>query len=132
LITRIDAPVARRLERSHPDWRASDGACPECIHLAAAATRLARSETSLQEDLLLPYPIYAPDDLRLLPAYELIDASPEYSGAGVTMAFLDSGFYPHPDLTRPENRILCYVDATGNNLLRRTASTSRTSRAGTA
>ena len=119
LITRIDAPVARRLERSHPDWRASDGACPECIHLAAAAIRLARSETSLQDDLLLPYPIYAPDDLRLLPAYELIDASPEYSGAGVTMAFLDSGFYPHPDLTRPENRILCYVDATGEQPVER-------------
>ncbi len=29
------------------------------------------------------------------------------------MAFLDSGFYPHPDLTRPENRILQSVDATG-------------------
>jgi serine protease AprX len=113
LITRIDAPVARRLEGNHPDWRAGGGACPDCIHLAAAATRLARSETSLQDDLLLPYPIYTIDDLRLLPAFELINASPEYSGAGVTLAFLDSGFYPHPDLTRPENRILCYVDATG-------------------
>jgi serine protease AprX len=119
LIKRIDAPVARQLEKSHPDWRASDGACPECVHLAAAATRLARSETSLQEDLLLPYPVYTSDDLRLLPAYELIDASPEYSGAGVTLAFLDSGFYPHPDLTRPENRILCYVDATGEQPVER-------------
>jgi serine protease AprX len=114
LITRIDGPVARSLEKSHPDWKASHGACPECVLLAAAATRLSRSQTSLQEDVLLPYPIYATDELRLLPAYELIDASPEYSGAGVTMAFLDSGFYPHPDLTRPENRILCYVDASGD------------------
>jgi serine protease AprX len=28
------------------------------------------------------------------------------------MAFLDAGFYAHPDLTRPEDRILAYVDVT--------------------
>src|ERR1044071_9407573 len=27
---------------------------------------------------------------------------------GVTIAFLDSGFYPHPDLIKPHNRILAY------------------------
>lgn len=26
------------------------------------------------------------------------------------MAFLDSGFYPHPDLLEPESRILAYHD----------------------
>ncbi|HEU4388522.1 MAG TPA: S8 family serine peptidase, partial [Blastocatellia bacterium] len=34
------------------------------------------------------------------------------SGRGVTIAFLDSGFYPHPDLTQPTNRILAYQDVT--------------------
>src|SRR5439155_11450706 len=29
---------------------------------------------------------------------------------GVTMAFLDSGFYPHPDLTRLVSRIVAYKD----------------------
>lgn len=29
---------------------------------------------------------------------------------GVTIAFLDSGFYPHPDLTQPTNRIVAYTD----------------------
>jgi serine protease AprX len=113
LITQIEAPVRRALQSRHPHWRASDGACPECVHLAATDLRLSRSPTSIQDELLLPYPIYTRDDQRLLPAYELIGASPHYSGQGVTLAFLDSGFYPHPDLTRPENRILCYVDATG-------------------
>lgn len=28
----------------------------------------------------------------------------------VTIAFLDSGFYPHPDLTEPDNRIVAYED----------------------
>jgi serine protease AprX len=29
---------------------------------------------------------------------------------GVTIAFLDSGFYPHPDLTQPVSRIVAYKD----------------------
>lgn len=29
---------------------------------------------------------------------------------GVTIAFLDSGFYPHPDLTHPVSRIVAYKD----------------------
>jgi len=39
-----------------------------------------------------------------------LDADPNYTGKGVTIAFLDSGFYPHPDLVEPTNRILAYKD----------------------
>lgn len=113
LHARIDAPVTRVLQKENPDWRPRDGACPECVHLAAAAVRLERSQTSIQDELLLPYPVYAEDETSLLPVHQLVGANPAYTGQGVTLAFLDSGFYPHPDLTRPENRILCYVDATG-------------------
>jgi serine protease AprX len=37
-----------------------------------------------------------------------MDADERFTGRGVTMAFLDSGFYAHPDLTQPANRILAY------------------------
>ena len=37
-----------------------------------------------------------------------MDADERFTGRGVTMAFLDSGFYPHHDLTKPQNRILAY------------------------
>jgi serine protease AprX len=37
-----------------------------------------------------------------------LDASESFTGKGVTIAFLDSGFYPHADLTEPRNRILAY------------------------
>ncbi|HEX8845705.1 MAG TPA: S8 family serine peptidase [Pyrinomonadaceae bacterium] len=37
-----------------------------------------------------------------------MDADERFTGRGVTIAFLDSGFYPHPDLTKPRNRILAY------------------------
>lgn len=113
LHARIDAPVSRLLQRENPEWQPKHGACPECVHWAAAAVRLERSPRSIQDELMLPYPVYAVDETNLLPVHQLVGASPAYTGQGVTLAFLDSGFYPHPDLTRPENRILCYVDATG-------------------
>ena len=37
-----------------------------------------------------------------------MDADERYTGRGVTIAFLDSGFYAHKDLTQPDNRILAY------------------------
>ncbi|HUQ30888.1 MAG TPA: S8 family serine peptidase [Pyrinomonadaceae bacterium] len=37
-----------------------------------------------------------------------LDADERFTGRNVTIAFLDSGFYPHPDLTKPESRILAY------------------------
>jgi serine protease AprX len=37
-----------------------------------------------------------------------LDADDRFTGRGVTIAFLDSGFYPHPDLVTPKNRILAY------------------------
>ncbi len=37
-----------------------------------------------------------------------LDADDRFTGRGVTIAFLDSGFYPHPDLVTPKNRVLAY------------------------
>src|SRR5262245_58423402 len=42
---------------------------------------------------------------------ERLAAHPKFSGRGVVMAFVDSGFYPHPDLMRPTRRIKAYADA---------------------
>src|SRR5205809_164233 len=39
-----------------------------------------------------------------------LDADERFTGKGVTIAFLDSGFYPHVDLTTPDNRIVAYRD----------------------
>ena len=49
---------------------------------------------------------------QLLSIPERIDASPRFTGRGVTIALVDSGFYPHPDLMRPKRRIKAYADAT--------------------
>ena len=34
----------------------------------------------------------------------------EYTGRGITIAFIDSGFHAHPDLTEPRNRVLVHYD----------------------
>ena len=43
-----------------------------------------------------------------LPTPQRMDADERYTGRGVTIAFLDSGFYAHSDLTEPVNRIVAY------------------------
>jgi serine protease AprX len=50
---------------------------------------------------------------RLLSTPERLNASPDYSGRGVVIAFIDSAFYMHPDLG---NRVLLHVDATTNRI----------------
>lgn len=52
------------------------------------------------------------EDVELvLPISLRMHADARYTGKGITIAFLDSGFYPHPDLTQPNNRIAYFADA---------------------
>jgi serine protease AprX len=71
--------------------------CPRCAELFVRAKHQLDSQASVfeQNDYVLPTP------LRM-------DADERFTGRDVTIAFLDSGFYAHPDLTRPRNRILAY------------------------
>jgi serine protease AprX len=71
--------------------------CPHCVELFSRAKVQIDSHNIVfeQTDHVLPTP------LRM-------DADERFTGRGVTIAFLDSGFYAHDDLTRPENRIVAY------------------------
>src|SRR5215813_4745646 len=60
---------------------------------------------------ILPIVEVNPKSLKLdqaLPTPLRMDADDRFKGRGVTIAFLDSGFYAHPDLTQPQNRIVAY------------------------
>jgi len=46
----------------------------------------------------------------ILPTPVRLRAPESHAGRGITIAFLDSGFYAHPDLVKPSDRILRYVD----------------------
>ena len=80
--------------------------CASCIELFNRAKAQIDSHHVIfeQTDHVLPTP------LRL-------NADERFTGRGVTIAFLDSGFYAHDDLTKPENRIVAYqniFDAEGD------------------
>ncbi|MFO0758158.1 MAG: S8 family serine peptidase [Byssovorax sp.] len=47
---------------------------------------------------------------QILSVPERLDADLLLTGRGVCIAFVDSGFYPHPDLMQPARRILAYLD----------------------
>jgi serine protease AprX len=52
--------------------------------------------------------------ISLFPALSIptrMRSESHYSGKGVCIAMIDSGFVTHPDLTKPENRIVRYYDA---------------------
>ena len=55
---------------------------------------------------------HTPNRFGVIPTSIRLNASSEYSGKGVTVAFLDSGFYPHPDLLTPLSRISACHDVT--------------------
>jgi serine protease AprX len=75
--------------------------CSRCVNLFTRALAQLKSDAVIFEQRggVLPTPLRLGTDER-------------FTGRGVTIAFLDSGFYPHPDLTTPENRILAYHDIT--------------------
>jgi len=53
-------------------------------------------------------------DRGLLSLHERLEASAQLTGRGVVMAFIDSGYYRHPDLA---DRILVHADATTNHII---------------
>ncbi|MDQ5844054.1 MAG: S8 family serine peptidase [Acidobacteriota bacterium] len=71
--------------------------CPNCVELFSRAKAQIVSHQAIfeQTDHVLPTP------LRM-------NADDRFTGRGVAIAFLDSGFYAHDDLTQPENRIVAY------------------------
>ena len=57
--------------------------------------------------------LHAPNRFGVIPTTGRLNADPQYTGKGVTVAFMDSGFYPHPDLLEPTNRVIAYHDVAG-------------------
>src|SRR5215208_2224387 len=101
---KLEDHIARIVREDNPGWKPDDGACPECVHNAVEKAIETRSLTSLQAELLTPFPVYLRDEKRLLTTPVRVSANLNFAGRGITVAFLDSGFYPHPDLVRPKNR----------------------------
>ena len=79
----------------------ADGAdqqvCANCIAIFTRA-----------QEQLKSHPNIFVDSEGALPTPLRMDADVRFTGRDVTIAFLDSGFYAHKDLTQPTNRIIAY------------------------
>jgi serine protease AprX len=83
-----------------------DQVCQRCVALFDRAKDQIIADAAVQKD-----------GSHVLSTPLRLDADDRFTGKGVTIAFLDSGFYPHVDLTTPRNRILAYrnlVDKDGD------------------
>src|SRR6185436_9301968 len=100
--TQIEPAVAALAASNVPGWQPEQGLCAECarrLGLALAELGTQRSAGSTAWPPILPTP------LRL-------GAFDRFRGRGITIAFLDSGFFAHPDLVEPRDRVVKYVDMT--------------------
>ncbi len=107
----LPARVAQQIGSNHPEWKASDGACPACIQQALLQTLLQHGEAALQESVQSVWPLDAQAAFGALPTPLRMHADPRFAARGVTMAMIDAAFFPHPDLVQPRNRILAWADA---------------------
>ena len=107
----LSAETLTDLAEHHPGWRSADGACPGCVQEALLQTLLAQGEAALHERIQQAWPLDAEAAFGAIPTPLRLHADPRFTGRGVTIAMVDVGFYPHPDLTQPANRIRAWVDA---------------------
>jgi len=96
----------------YPYWEREDGACPACVQEHLLKTLLEKGDAALHERVQSTWPLDAKTAFGALPTPLRLHADPRFAGRGVALAMLDSGFYPHPDLVQPRNRIRAYLDAT--------------------
>ena len=86
-------------------WEPGREICMNCV----------RRYSRLRDELSAKYPQFTEQEVKIIPTPLRLDAPGEFRGRGATIAFLDAGFYAHPDLVQPGNRILKFV-----NLVERT------------
>jgi serine protease AprX len=93
-------------------WEPGKAICRDCLG------RFSR----VRDKLSRTFPQFDQQETKVLPTPLRLEAPEEWKGRGVTIAFLDAGFYAHPDLVKPRNRILKYANVTertrGSDLLR--------------
>ncbi|MFM9904072.1 MAG: S8 family serine peptidase [Pyrinomonadaceae bacterium] len=89
--------LARLIRANAPDTRDFQAVCARCVRLFERAKQSIITDAAMQKD-----------GSHVLSTPLRLDADQRFTGKGVTIAFLDSGFYPHVDLTTPRNRILAY------------------------
>lgn len=97
LLDSVPESVQQLIRANAPGSDDLDDVCGRCARLFTRA-----------EDQIIKDAAVQKDGSHVLSIPLRLDADERFTGKGVTIAFLDSGFYPHVDLTTPENRIIAY------------------------
>ena len=100
-----DETLISLIQSNEPGWQPDQGLCPPCLELFRGARQRMAANPK----------IFHSGEYHILPTPLRVGANERFAGRGVTMAFLDSGFYPHPDLVEPRNRILRYANVANPN-----------------
>lgn len=111
-MARLDGEVAARILEDDPLFRDGDSLCPDCVLEFAGKVIEDKGIAALYDRVQATWPLDPGAAFGVLPVGKRLHAHPHFKGHGVTMAFLDSGFYPHGDLVARRERIKLYVDAT--------------------
>ncbi len=93
----LEDDLQNLIRANAPDTNEFEAVCARCVRLFERAKDKILTDAALQKD-----------GSRVLSTPLRLDADERFTGKGVTIAFLDSGFYPHVDLTTPQNRIVAY------------------------
>ena len=96
--------IQKLIRANAPDTNVFEAVCARCVRLFERAKDQIMQDAALQKD-----------GSRVLSTPLRLDSDERFTGKGVTIAFLDSGFYPHVDLTTPNNRIIGYRNMMANN-----------------
>ncbi len=96
----LDEPVLEGIKTKKKDWIPDNGICNQCLdeaHQQLLGNLLGERDTN---------------GISVIPTPIRMNTHPDFSGKGVTICFIDSGFYLHPDLEFPQNRIKKILDIT--------------------
>lgn len=93
-------------------WHGTERVCPDCVHREILQGLLHRSDPALHERVQVVWPLDAAAAFGPLPLPLRFHLDSQLTGSGITIAVIDTGFSPHPDLTQPVNRIRAWIDAT--------------------
>ena len=93
----LEEDLQKLILANAPDTWEFQAVCARCVRLFERAKDQIVKDAAVQKD-----------GSHVLSTPLRLDADDRFTGRGVTIAFLDSGFYPHVDLTSPSNRIIAY------------------------
>lgn len=96
-VSALEEDVRGLLVANAADKDGFDEVCGRCVRIFSHAKDQIVADAAVQKD-----------GSHVLSTPLRLDADQRFTGKGVTIAFLDSGFYPHVDLTSPRNRIVAY------------------------